>query len=215
MNQLDDYLQLLPSENASKPNFNAVLAAFLQPFVDAQNNAPTFDIDTAMGVQLDAIGLWVGQSRKVNVPIAGVYFSMDTTGVGFDQGVWFGPGSSATGVTSLDDETYRLILKIKVAANSWDGTLSGAQQVLSSVASSGTYLFIQDNFNMSITIGVSGKIPSALFVALIQQVFSWIRPAAVNIASVSTTGLSGTVLFGFDTQSNFVSGFDTGAWGTT
>lgn len=209
---LSDYLDLLPSENASKPKFLAVLAAVLQPLVDIQNVAPDFDIDTAVGAQLDAIGLWVGLTRRIDVPIADVYFAFDTPGIGFDEGVWFGPGASATGVTLLDDETYRLVLKIKMAANTWDGTLAGAQQVLSSIASSGTYLFVQDNFDMSITIGVSGKIPSALFVALIRQIFGWIRPAAVNIASVAVTATDGRAGFGFDSQNNFVAGFDTGAW---
>lgn len=209
---LSDYLQLLPSANASKPNFLAVLSAALQPLVDIQNSALDFDLDTAVGAQLDVIGRWAGQSRGIEVPITGVYFALDTAGVGFDEGVWLDPGASATGVTSLDDGTYRLILRIKIAANTWDGSLAGAQQVLAAVASSGTYLFVQDNFDMSITIGVSGTVPSALFVALIRQVFGWIRPAAVNIASVAVTSISGRAGFGFDTQNSYVAGFDTGAW---
>lgn len=212
MASTDDYLLLVPSANASKPNFRAVLTASIQPLVDGQNTRLDFDIDTAVGVQLDAVGLWVGQSRRVEVPITDVYFSMDIERNGFDQGVWFGPGANAAGVSLLDDETYRLILKIKIAANTWDGTLAGAQVVLSALRSNGTYLFMQDNFDMSITIGVAGIIPSALFVALITQVFSWIRPATVNIASVSVTSLSGAPLFGFDSNSNYVSGFDIGAW---
>lgn len=212
MSNLVDYLALLPSENASKPRFLAVLKAILQPLVDVQSAAADFDLDTAIGAQLDAVGLWVGQSRRVDVPIPGVYFSLDIARVGFDQGVWFGPGSSATGVTELDDETYRLVLKIKIGANTWDGSLGGAQRVLASAASAGTYLFVQDNFNMSITIGVSGIVPSALFTALIRQVFSWVRPETVNIASVSVTSVNSAPIFGFDTQNSYVSGFNTGAW---
>lgn len=212
MTVLTDYLDLLPSANASKPNFRSVLAVVLQPLVDLQNNTPDFDIDTAMGDQLDAIGAWVGQSRNIGVPIVGVYFAFDTPSVGFDQGVWFGPGANPNGVTSLDDGTYRMILKIKIAANTWDGSLAGAQKVLAAVAGNGTYLFVQDNFDMSITIGVSGTVPSALFVALIRQVFNWIRPAVVNLASVSVTSVNNTAIFGFDTQNNYVAGFDAGAW---
>jgi hypothetical protein len=210
---LTEYLDLVPSQNASKPNFVAVLTAALQPLVDAQNNAPYFDLDTAIGAQLDVIGKWVGLSRQVDVPISGVYFALDTPAVGFDQGVWFGPGASAAGVTSLDDGTYRILLRIKIAANSWDGTLAGANQVLAAIAGSGTFIFMQDNFNMSVTIGVAGVVPSALFVALIRQVAGFVRPATVNIASVAITSVVGAPLFGFDSVNSYISGFDVGAWG--
>ncbi|MGC7970039.1 DUF2612 domain-containing protein, partial [Salmonella enterica] len=68
-----------------------------------------FDLDQAIGVQLDAVGEWVGISRNITVPLAGVYFSFDIAGLGFDQGVWKGPFDPDTGLTTLDDDTYRLL----------------------------------------------------------------------------------------------------------
>ncbi|MCV5604282.1 DUF2612 domain-containing protein, partial [Escherichia coli] len=69
-----------------------------------------FDIDSAVGVQLDILGLWIGRSRVVSQPISGVYFSWDTDGLGYDQGVWQGPYDPDSGYMYLSDETYRVIL---------------------------------------------------------------------------------------------------------
>jgi hypothetical protein len=215
---LSDYAGLLPSANASQPKFVAALSAALQPFVEVQNTLlgmpADFDIDNALGPQLDAVGERVGLSRQVSVPIAGVYFSLDTSGVGLDQGVLRGPFDPAEGLTSLDDETYRLILKIKVKANSWDGSLAQAQQMLAAVASAGTNLFMQDMFDMSAIIGVSGTVPSKLFVSILKQMKDWLRPSAVNLSTVFVTSLSGTPILGLDMQNAYVSGLDTGAIAT-
>ena len=81
MPDLSYYLQLIPSWNSDKPRFVNTLAALLQPMVDAQAMLAKlntdFDIDTAIGVQLDQIGQWLGVSRWVTVPITNVYFSFD------------------------------------------------------------------------------------------------------------------------------------------
>ena len=137
MAQLTDYTDLVTSEHSDKPRFMATLSAVAQCFVDLQNGLidipDEFDLDNAVGVQLDAVGLWVGISRKVNTPLAGVYFSFDTAGLGFDQGVWQGPFDPTTGVTSLDDDTYRLLLRAKIGANHWDGTLGTSAAILNAI----------------------------------------------------------------------------------
>ncbi len=217
MASINDYIDLVPVANSDKPNFLAVLAAALTPFVDGQNalnEMPTdFDIDVAIGAQLDVVGQWVGFSRRVSVPIEGVYFSFDIAGVGLDDGVWLGPGDPIDGLTSLDDATYRLMLKIKVRANHWDGSLEQAQDIFSGIVSSGALLFVVDNFDMSMTIGVAGVVPSALFIALLQQSLPWLRPETVELDLIIVTSVSGTPIFGFDIENDFISGLDVGAWG--
>lgn len=68
------YLALLPSEHADKPNFVAVLTAAVQPFADQQvtlKSLPTqFDLDSAVGVQLDALGVRVNRDRYALGPLA-------------------------------------------------------------------------------------------------------------------------------------------------
>lgn len=137
MAEISDYTGLVTSEHADKPKFIATLSALAQCFVDLQNLTlgipDQFDLDRAVGVQLDAVGLWVGITRNVNAPLAGVYFSLDADGLGFDQGVWKGPFDPDSGVVSLDDDTFRLLIRAKIGANHWDGTLGTSAAILNSI----------------------------------------------------------------------------------
>lgn len=217
MAQTSDYIGLVTSEHADKPKFIATLSALVQSFVDLQNvtlQIPfDFDLDGAIGVQLDAVGEWAGITRNVNTPLTGVYFSLDTAGLGFDQGVWKGPFDPDSGVVSLDDDTYRLLIRAKIGANNWDGTLGTSAAILNSIFGGGTYAFIQDNGDMSITYGIAGTVPSALFLALLRGGYIPLKPEAVHINGYYVTSNPGGPLFGFDVENNLISGFDVGAWG--
>lgn len=129
MADVSQYLGLVTSEHSSRPKFSAMVAAVAQCFVDQinvmQSIPAAFDLDTAVGVQLDAVGLWAGITRQVKTPL-NVYFSLDTANLGFDQGNWQGPFDPSTGLVSLDDATFRTLIHAKIAANSWDGTVPGA-----------------------------------------------------------------------------------------
>lgn len=136
----DDYLRRLSAYYRSKPKFNATVAALCGASVGLQElygaMPAAFDLDLAVGVQLDAVGRWVGLDRKVRTPISNVYFSHDIDGLGFDQGVWQGPFDPDSGLTELDDDTYRLLLRAKIGANHWDGTLEASAAILNDIFSS-------------------------------------------------------------------------------
>lgn len=218
MADLTDYTGLITSEHNQRPKFMAVVETLAKPMVALQNllggMPDAFDLDKAVGVQLDAVGLWVGISRRVATPLTGVYFSFDTAGVGFDQGNWKGPFDPDTGLTLLDDDTYRLVLRAKIGANHWDGTLGSTAAILNSIFSGDTFVFIQDNQDMSMTIGVAGKVPSAVFLALLDGGYIPLKPEGVRINFVIVTSVDGAPMFGFDVGNQFVAGFDVGAWGT-
>ena len=215
MAQVSDYTSLVTSEHADKPKFMAMVAAVSQCFVDQQNELEAFvndfDLDEAIGAQLDILGKWVGISRNIETPISGVYFSLDTSGVGFDQGVWQGPFDPSSGIVSMDDETYRLVIRAKIAANHWDGTIGAAASILSSVFGSNTFVFIEDNQDMTMTVGLSGNLPSALFIALFGGGYIPLKPEGV-LANYIVTSSSGSPIFGFDVENSYISGFDVGAW---
>lgn len=216
MANISDYTGLVTSEHADKPKFVATLSALVQCFVDLQNlelQIPfDFDLDQAIGVQLDAVGKWVGITRNVNTPLTGVYFSLDIDGLGFDQGVWQGPFDPTTGVVSLDDDTYRLLIRAKIGANNWDGTLGTSAAILNSIFGGGTYVFIVDNGDMSIDYGIAGTLPSAIFLALLRGGYIPLKPEAVHINGYFVPSVSNTPLFGFDVENNLISGFDVGSW---
>nr|WP_302055235.1 DUF2612 domain-containing protein [Burkholderia multivorans] len=78
----------------------------------------------------------------------------------------------------------------------------------------GTRVFIEDHQDMSMTIGISGKVPSAVFLALLAGGYIPLKPEGVRVAYTIVTSVDGAPLFGFDMNSDLVAGFDTGVWGT-
>ena len=127
---LGDYLGRVTPYYNTLPRYMNMLAALIQPLVDAQamlyQLRRDFDIDTAVGVQLDQVGQWVGRTRYITTPISGVFFAFNgatNERTGFDQGQWLGEYQPTDAIIALDDETYRTILKLQVQANQWDGTL--------------------------------------------------------------------------------------------
>ncbi|MCW3641765.1 DUF2612 domain-containing protein [Burkholderia cenocepacia] len=218
MAELDDYTALITSEHSDKPKFMAMVEMLSAPQVDLMNvlgGMPAlFDLDAAVGDQLDVLGQWIGLSRDVNTPLTGIYFSFDVGGLGFDQGVWKGPFDPDTGLVSLDDDTYRMTLRAKIAANRWDSTPGAAADILDSLAPAGTLVFLEDPCDMSITIGIAGKQPPALYIALLKNGFLALKPEAVHV-NYAVTSVDGSAIFGFDINNQYVKGFDSGAWSAT
>jgi hypothetical protein len=219
---LSDYLSLITSWHADKPRFVNTMAVLLQPMVEAQamlqQLTADFDIDTAIGVQLDMVGQWVGRSRYIKQPITGVYFSFDLPAdrVGFDQGHWKGQFDSAEGVVALDDETYRTVLKLQAIANGWDGTLASIADAFDAVFPG---VVIDDKGDtvdglMSMDVLVPGVHLSSLLLAVLEQDFM-LKPSGVRTTFLETT-VPTEPLFAFDvaaTPGGPMAGFDEGAWG--
>lgn len=213
-----NYTDFITSEHADKPFFTATVSALAQPFVDQQNVtltfSPNFDLDRAFGIMLDYDGQWIGLSRTLRAPITGVYFTLDDATLGFDLGVWKGPNDPTYGLVTLDDETYRSLLKAKALSNRWDGSLGMAQEILALwfVTMPGTLAFVQDNHDMTISIGIAGITPSPLFQFITAQGYVNIRPGGVGLKGTYISD-DRTPLFGMDMGNDYIGGFDTGTWG--
>ena len=214
------YENLIVPEHHGQPNFTATIDLSVQPFVDEQNllnEYPLlFDLDSAAGVQLDAVGVRVGRSRQVAVPLTNVYFSWDTPSLGWDQGYWQGPFDPSTGVVSLDDATYRLLLRTVIITNTWNGTVNGAAPALAVIFNNtltpGTLIFIYNGMDMTETIGIAGEVPPVIFQALLASGEIPLVPAGVRVNYTMISNLTGP-LFGFDIENAYVSGWDVGSWG--
>jgi hypothetical protein len=76
-------------------------------------------IDTAEGVNLDALGDIVGQPRLSAVGLADVYFGYDGNvfATAYGSGRYIAPGESTTGSKVLEDPEYRLFIRAKAFAN--------------------------------------------------------------------------------------------------
>lgn len=180
------YLALISSEYRNSPKFTQFLTALLKKLDDMANcyvqMEQTFDIDNAVGVQLDYLGAIVGAARTVG----------------------FQPAGGVSPI--LDDSTYRLYIKAKSAANAWDGTIDGLQMVWQTIFP-GLRLIIQDNQDMTATIFVTGVF-SSIVSDLITNGYIVPRPETVEYTYV----LSDLPAFGFDRFDATISGWDTGKW---
>lgn len=180
------YVNLLTSQYSNAPKLNAFLTALLKKFDDVTQclaqMEPAVDIDYASGVQLDALGIIVGATRSVG----------------------FQPSGGVSPV--LDDATYRIYLKAKVAQNQWNGSITGMQAIWQALFPAGK-IIIADQQNMTANILVSGSFTS-IIKDLISNGYIVPRPETVLYNYIFPT----FPVFGFDQSNSFVAGFDVGHW---
>ncbi|WP_298998183.1 DUF2612 domain-containing protein [uncultured Desulfovibrio sp.] len=211
------YPSLITSQH-QQPRFTALVAVLTQPLVDAQallaSLPAAFDVDTAVGVQLDAVGLWVGITRVLRVPLSGVYFAWGVEGVGWSEGVWKGPYDPETGLTSLPDDVFRRLVKARIAANAWDGSIPGAYDVWESAfADTGSIIMIQDNQDMSMVVGIAGMRPDAVTQALLMGNYIPLKPEGVCVSWYAVTQ-DGGPLMAWGCQADGLGGWGAGRWPT-
>jgi hypothetical protein len=195
-----NYSNLITSEHNQKPNFMNVVGVIVGAGADivtaTQTIQPSFNLLTAVGSQLDILGLWIGQSRDIaNVLVVGFFgFSEASTGLpdGLQEpfgelsnpsigGVWYQLGESDSGTTVLNDIAYLTILKARIVKNQWNGTISGIESALAYIT--GVACSIADTGNLSLSITVPLPI-TPLEEALLESLDLIPRPAGVRISSI-------------------------------
>ncbi|MGK3134887.1 DUF2612 domain-containing protein [Pantoea trifolii] len=222
---MSKYTDLITNYHAGKPKFVAHVDLSTRPLIDSsaslQGLISAFDIDSAVGVQLDVLGEWIGRTRIVSQPISGVYFSFDTDGLGWDQGVWQGPYDPDAGYTTLSDDTYRIVLKAKIAINNWNGQNDTLPPILkTALEGSGLKMQIVDNQDMTISVWVFPEEDisqvSLELIAAIKQGYLTVKAAGVWAGDIQTPSIEtpsvGNRFFGFDMDNEYIAGFDDGAW---
>ncbi len=214
--QTSQYTSLITSEHNQRPRFMAMVTLLAQWAADRQNMLASipglYDIDNAVGSQLDAVGQWVGITRKLAVPLTNVYFSLDVAGLGLDQGVIQGPFDPTTGLVSLPDAQYRILLYATIAANNWGGTVPGAYAAWNTVFQPlGYQILIQDYQNMTMGIALIGVTPDPVTLALFKGGYLNLTPAGVGIAYYFEPSIVGAPLFGLDVENASIAGLDVGA----
>ena len=182
------YMNLLTSQYTNSPKLTALLYLLLKKFDDVSQCLvqmdTAFDLDSAVGVQLDMLGTIAGAARTVGFQPSG--------------------GVSPT----LDDATYRIYIKAKIAQNQWDGTIDSLYPIWQTLFPGGS-IVIEDNQNMTVTITLSGGF-SSIVQDLISNGYIIPRPEGVQYTFEFAT----LPIFGFDgTNPSFIAGFDVGHWG--
>ena len=215
MSAPDEYTRLITSQH-QKPRFTALVTALIEPVTDAQNLlddlSRAFDVDTAVGAQLDAVGEWIGRSRVLAGPLTGVYFAWGDADVGWGKGAWRGQYDPTTGLTALPDDIYRRLLKAKIAANAWDGTIPGAYDVWrAAFEDTGGLIVLQDNQDMSMSVGLAGMPLDAVTKRILLAGAIPLKPEGVCIEWYAVTP-SGGALFAWGCDGGGLAGWGQGQW---
>lgn len=185
MASTERYVKRVPSQHREKPRFKKTLASFLDPLSHLQTllerTSKAYDVDHAIGKQLDVVGEWVGSSRYVTTPLNNIYFTWNgrEIGTGWNRGQWKGRFDPSAGLVALDDDTYRTLIKLQIAANAWDGSVDSAYKAWESAFDGA--IFIDDRQDMSITIGVAGRMSSTAQKAILTSKHSPFKPCGVRI----------------------------------
>lgn len=155
----EKYLEIVTSQHRDKPNFIAWLTQALDKSEDLYTMligvTNSFDIDTAVGSQLDIIGKIVGRSRNLT----------------------FQPTDGSEPV--LEDNDYRQYLKGKILQNQWDGTIEDMQIIFNTIFPN-SQLIVKDNQDMTMKVTIIGA-TDPLTINLIENGFYIPKPAAVGI----------------------------------
>lgn len=219
----DDYADRITQFHYNRPRFQAEVRALTSALVEVGASAASlseaFDLDSAHGVQLDMVGLWVGRDRFVPYPFETFWFSFDEPLRGFDMAVWKGPYDTSYGKFRLADEDFRALLYGQIGLNEWDGTGESLGQTLtefyqSRVLDPACLIFFSDNGNLSFELNVSGEWPPPMVMAMM----AWpaLDPDVGGMKfRTQVTSVAGLPLFGFDMNNDYVAGFDDGAWGVS
>jgi hypothetical protein len=180
------YIKLLTSEYANQSDLQAFLAVIIQPFLDimaleAQLDS-FFDVDTAIGAQLDIIGSIVGANRVLP----------------------FQPSNNLS--PTLIDDDYRILIKATIGKNFWKGELDSLIPLWQFLFPSGS-IIVTDEQDMTMSVFLSGAF-SSIVVDMILHDMIIPRPETVLINYY----LGVYPLFGFDLDNNYIAGFDKGHW---
>lgn len=154
---MSKYTDLITNYHAGKHKFFDHVDLSTRPLIDVSaatlGLVAAFDVDTAVGEQLDILGRWIGVDRTVAAPISGVFLEWDKERVGWDQGVWLGPYQSTDALTYLSDDVYRVVLKARIGINNWNGQNGTLPDILeTALAGTGIKMIIVDNQDMSISV---------------------------------------------------------------
>uniref|UniRef100_A0A6M3MBM3 Tail protein n=1 Tax=viral metagenome TaxID=1070528 RepID=A0A6M3MBM3_9ZZZZ len=195
-----EYLTFITSEYQNSEKFLLWINALISRMEEITGTSSlingAFDIDNAVGPQLDTLGVIIGISRNIRVPIEGLWFtwaahsSPPLVELGWSRGSWRDPRDKyQEGMTILPNDAYRQILKFKIIQNSWKGTIPELYAVWDVIFSAeGLTLSVVDNQDMTADITITGAAIPATIQYILQENFVPLKPAGVAINYIFDEG---------------------------
>lgn len=205
---MTDYTKLITSEHNQRPKFKAMVGLVSNAWGELYDFTKTlpseFDLDNAVGAQLDVVGKWAGQSRLIDNVILVQYFNYDGApgALNFGEeadlsvgGRFFNESDALDASTLLADPEYRTIIRARTVRNTAKGLTADFIKVLNFIFNAPT--IIDDTGDMTIGVYISRPI-SLVERAIITALDILPRPAGVRIRSRGYFYSTG--YFGFDGQ---------------
>lgn len=187
MADIQRYLNLVTAAHRDKPRFIAWLTAALTPVDDAvictDSMIAAFDLDNAVGIQLDALGEIAGRSRALA----------------------FQPTDAETSPI-LNDDMYRLIIRAKIAQNQWDGTMPSIYELWANLFAEVT-LMLLDNQDMSMNALIIG-LSTQLEKDLVTNGYIIPKPQGVGV----NYSYPETTVFAYGMENGVFKGYEDGYW---
>ena len=188
-----DYISLITSQYQNSTKFLNWLSELFQPLEDiascAEGMDAKFDLDSAIGSQLDVCGRIVGLSRYIAYPVyntdVGFYWADFShspplyTDRGWDAGIWM--VKTQTEILSLPDDTYRQAIKIRLAMNKWNGSIKDLYDSWDAIFGGSIHLAIVNNTNMSMDFLMWGADITILTPYLFESGYLSFVPAGVKV----------------------------------
>lgn len=185
INTEDYYRKLITSEYRYAQKYNAMLKKLISYGLDmdtaAENLILSFDVDTAVGAQLDILGRIVGVSRTVS----------------------FQP---SVGSPVLSDDVYRLVIKAKIVKNVWKGTIDELYSLWIVLFPSTKVLQVQDLQDMSFNLVLQGDY-TTLERELVLHGYIIPKPEGVRINILTFLDMNGRPLFSYDYKTLDMNGY--------
>ena len=143
-------LDLVTSQHNHQPRYMQTVALSVNPYVESQISSNSywslFDLDTSVGQQEDMLGEWVGITRYITIDVKS-FLTFNEETLGFDKGRWYTSHEVSKQTVRLGDEDYRFLLRARIVANYWDGTIENAYHAWDTLFKPyGLTVLIQDGF---------------------------------------------------------------------
>lgn len=195
-----DYTTLITSQHADKPKF-AALVQVLTGAIDGirasiQSLPQAFDLDTALGAQLDIVGQWIGQPRTVGGVLTLGYFgfSDNVVAANFGEennasigGRFYEEDEPFTSTAVLADPEYRTVLRAKILRNHYSGTTDEIVNALQLIFDAPAH--VVDEGIQSLIVVINAPI-SPIGQSLLTNFDLLPRPAGVAIGQIVYSDLS-------------------------
>lgn len=182
----DFYLSLVISQYAIRQKFMSYCKSMLDklcPINDCLNEFDKrFNLNTAVGDQLDKLGQLVDITREL-------------------------PEGNPDIPSVLPDDLFRLVIRNRIYTNFWDGTREQLEFIINDLLPEISYEMV-DGQDMTIQYIIIYPNATPALLALLLGGYVLPKPSGV---SVSYT-IQESALFGWDTDTAFIKGWDQGTW---